>query len=147
MNKELGYVWQGTFLLVVVLIGMWVVQVLGNIGATIDEQTAADAVKTEKKAVVQLTGNSAKGKALFDEKCAMCHKVDRDLTGPALRGIHDRVKDEKLLRDWIRNSPAVLKSGNAYFNKLFLQYGKVPMSVFPNLTDEEIDNILLYIKM
>lgn len=146
MNKELGYIWQGTLLVVVVLLGMWVVQVLGNIGATIDAQAAAEAGKTEKKVVVQLSGNSAIGKALFEEKCAMCHKVDKDLTGPALRGVRDRVKDEKLLRDWIRNSPAVLRTGNSYFNKLFLQYGKVPMSVFPSLTDEEIDNILLYIK-
>ncbi|MDF2187399.1 c-type cytochrome [Paraflavitalea sp. CAU 1676] len=147
MNKELGYVWEGTFLVVVVIIGMWVVQVLGNIGASIDEQADAEVAKTEKKAVVQLTGNSAKGKALFDEKCATCHGVDKELTGPALRGIQDRVKDKKLLHDWIRNSPAVLKAGNPYFQGLYEKYGKVSMSVFPSLTDEEIDNILLYIGM
>lgn len=86
------------------------------------------------------------GKALFDNNCATCHKVDKDLTGPALKGIEDRVKDKKLLHEWIRNNPKVIASGNPYFTKLYNDWGKTPMNVFPNLTDAEIDAILKYIR-
>ncbi|MDF2190911.1 c-type cytochrome [Paraflavitalea sp. CAU 1676] len=86
------------------------------------------------------------GKALFDLNCATCHKVDKDLTGPALKGIEDRVKDKKLLHEWIRNNSKVLASGDKYFNDLYSRWNKTAMSVFPSLTDPEIDAILKYIK-
>jgi hypothetical protein len=72
--------------------------------------------------------------------------VDKDLTGPALKGIEDRVKDKQLLYKWIRNSPAVLKSGDRYFTDLYSQWNQTPMNVFPNLSDEEIADILSYIR-
>jgi cytochrome c2 len=86
------------------------------------------------------------GAKLFYDNCAPCHKIDKDLTGPALGGIEDRVKDKKLLYAWIRNNQAVLKSGNPYFNNLYNKWDKIPMSVFPALTDKEIEDILDYIR-
>lgn len=86
------------------------------------------------------------GATLFKDNCATCHRVDKDLTGPALKGIEDRVKDKKLLRDWIHNNAKVLASGNKYFNDLYNKWAKVPMNVFPTLTDAEIDAILKYIR-
>lgn len=85
------------------------------------------------------------GKALFQENCASCHKVDKDLTGPALKGIEDRVKDKKLLHAWIKNNQAVLATGDPYFTKLYNDWKKTPMNVFPNLSDADIDAILKYI--
>lgn len=85
------------------------------------------------------------GKALFDNNCASCHKVDKDLTGPALQGVESRVKDKKLLHDWIRNNSKVLASGNKYFNDLYAKWNKTPMTVFSSFTDAEIDAILKYI--
>ena len=86
------------------------------------------------------------GKALFDLNCATCHKVDKDLTGPALKGIEDRVKDKKLLHEWIKNNQKVLATGNPYFTKLYDDWKKTPMNVFPTITDAEIDAILKYIR-
>ena len=87
------------------------------------------------------------GKALFQQNCASCHAVHKDLTGPKLAGIEERVPDKKLLHDWIRNNQAVLKTGNKYFNDLYQQYNKAAMNLFPNLTDAEIDAILAYVKV
>ncbi len=85
------------------------------------------------------------GKALFQQNCASCHAVHKDLTGPKLAGIEERVPDQKLLYDWIRNSQAVLRTGNKYFNDLYNQWNKTAMNLFPNLTDEEIGAMITYI--
>ncbi|WP_276485326.1 c-type cytochrome [Paraflavitalea pollutisoli] len=143
MNKELQYVGQGVLLLLVVLVGMKTIDVLGNIKEPMEEP-ASQVVAMESVKSKTYYG-SGDGKELFANNCASCHKADKDLTGPALRGVRDRVPDRKLLHAWIKNSPAVLKSGNEYFNSLYLRYNKTPMSVFPNLTENEIDAILAYI--
>ena len=85
------------------------------------------------------------GKALFSANCANCHKVDKDLTGPALMGVEDRWPDKKLLYKWIRNSNSVLATGDAYANALYLKWNKTAMNQFPNLTDPEIAAMLKYI--
>lgn len=91
------------------------------------------------------TSWSQDGKALFQANCAQCHNPIKVVTGPALKGVTDRVTDRQLLHDWIHNNQKVLASGNAYFNNLYNQYGKTPMNTFPNLTDAEIDAILKYV--
>ena len=86
------------------------------------------------------------GKSLFQSNCAQCHNPIRVITGPALKGITERVTDRKLLHDWIHNNNAVLASGNTYFNDLYNSYGRAPMNIFPNLSDTDIDAILKYIE-
>ena len=86
------------------------------------------------------------GKSLFQTNCAQCHNPIRVVVGPALKGVTQRVPDQKLLHNWIHNNVAVLGSGNVYFNNLFNQYGRAPMNTFPGLTDPEIDAILKYVE-
>jgi mono/diheme cytochrome c family protein len=85
------------------------------------------------------------GKALFQTNCAQCHNPIKVVTGPALKGVTERVTDRKLLHDWIHNNTKVLASGNTYFNNLFNQYGRTPMNTFPGLTDQDIDAIINYV--
>lgn len=87
------------------------------------------------------------GKALFKGNCASCHNKNMkgDMTGPALGGVEGRWESQELLYKWIRNSSAVIASGDAYAVGLYNQYKKSVMTPFPNLTDEEIAEILLYI--
>ena len=85
------------------------------------------------------------GKALFQQNCASCHAVHKNLTGPALAGIEERVPDKKLLYDWIRNNQAVLATGNKYFTDLYAAWNKTAMNLFPNLSDEEIGAMITYI--
>lgn len=90
-------------------------------------------------------GDPTKGKALFQQNCASCHNVHKQLTGPALQGVEERWSDKKLLHQWIHNSASVLASGDAYANALFNQFNKTAMTAFPSLTDGDIDDILSYI--
>lgn len=90
-----------------------------------------------------LAQDVAKGKQLFNSQCAACHKLDGDMTGPALRHVTDR-RSTEWLHKWIKNSAELIKSGDAEAVKLFNDWNKVPMNAFPNLSDEDIDNILAY---
>ena len=40
-------------------------------------------------------GDPAKGKSLFNANCAACHKLDKKMTGPALRNVEARLADEE----------------------------------------------------
>tara|TARA_R110000868_G_scaffold173620_1_gene409816 strand:- start:2514 stop:3851 length:1338 start_codon:yes stop_codon:yes gene_type:complete len=94
-------------------------------------------------------GDPATGKSLFNTNCAACHQLDKKMTGPALRNVEARLADnEGLDREWvyawIRNSAGVIKSGDAYANKIYNEYGGAAMTAMPQLSDEDIDNILAY---
>jgi cytochrome c551/c552 len=86
------------------------------------------------------------GKALFQSNCASCHNPVKIITGPALKGVTERVPDKKLLHDWIHNNQKVLSSGNPYFTSLYNQFNKTPMNIFPTLSDGDIDAILKYVE-
>ena len=91
----------------------------------------------------------AKGKSLFNANCAACHQLDKKMTGPALRYVETRLSedeglDREWLNAWIRNSAAVIKSGDAYANKIYKEYNGAAMTAFPQLSDEDISNILAY---
>jgi cytochrome c2 len=82
------------------------------------------------------TGDVAAGKALFNANCAACHKLDAKMTGPALRGVTERQSNE-WLHVWIKNSQAMVKSGDAYAVKIFEEYNKSIMTSFPQLSDTD----------
>ena len=87
----------------------------------------------------------AKGKQLFNANCAACHKLDAKLIGPALKGITDKL-DEKWLIAWVKNSPEVIKSGDKEAVRVFEEFNKMPMPAHPQLTDQDIIDILEYTK-
>jgi mono/diheme cytochrome c family protein len=84
------------------------------------------------------------GKKLFNQKCKSCHAVTAEVVvGPGLKGILDR-RDEAWLIKWIRNSQAVIASGDEYAVKIYEQYNKTQMQSFPELSDDDIRAILAY---
>jgi cytochrome c2 len=88
-------------------------------------------------------GDAAAGKALFNVNCAACHNLDKKMTGPALRGVTGRhAKD--WFYPWITNSSAMIKSGDPDAVKLWEEYKPSVMTAFPNLSKQDIDNILAY---
>ena len=85
----------------------------------------------------------AKGKSLFNANCASCHKLNKKLVGPALRGVSAKY-DKEWLYSWIKNSAALIKSGDDQAVAIYEEYNKVAMNAFPQLSNEDIDNILAY---
>jgi len=94
-------------------------------------------------------GDVASGKALFNANCASCHKLDKKMTGPALRNVEQRLSedhglDRAWLNAWIRNSDAVKASGDAYALKITKEYNGTAMTAYPGFSDQDISDILAY---
>ena len=90
------------------------------------------------------TATAQDGRALFNANCASCHKVDQDLTGPALLGMSDRWPSQELLHQWIKNWNSAVATGDAYAAQM-AAWSPTAMNTFPNLSDAEIDSIIAYV--
>lgn len=94
-------------------------------------------------------GDPKNGEKLFKANCTACHALDKQLIGPALGGVVDRLqKDQGLdtgwLHKWIKNNEELRASGDKYANEVFEKFNKTAMTPFPNLSDKDIDDILAY---
>ena len=85
----------------------------------------------------------AAGKSLFNANCAACHKLNKKAVGPALRGVSKKY-DREWLYTWIKNSSAMIKSGDAQAVAIWEEYNKSVMTSFPQFSNEDIDNIIAY---
>ncbi|MBK9632822.1 MAG: c-type cytochrome [Saprospiraceae bacterium] len=89
------------------------------------------------------------GKTSFKNNCASCHNKNMKdaLTGPALAGFVERwaAYPKEDLYKWIRNSQAMINAGHPKATELWAQYKPTVMTAFPNLTDDEIESIVLYV--
>ena len=100
------------------------------------------------------SGNSAKpqdmsvtmhGKELFDKRCAACHYVNKEMTGPALRGSRQRWPDSTKLYAFIRNSDSMIRV-DPYAEALWKAWNQTAMNPNPDLNDHDIYSILEYIE-
>ncbi len=94
-------------------------------------------------------GDPKNGEKLFKANCTACHALDKQVVGPALKGIVAKVKEEAglgtdWLHKWIKDNKALRASGDKYANEIFEKYNKTEMQVFPNLSDKDIDDILAF---
>lgn len=83
------------------------------------------------------------GEALFKANCAACHKLYKPMTGPLLHKVSEKYEREWLYK-WIRNSQALIKSGDALAVSVYEANGNKVMNAFPALSNADIDNILAY---
>ncbi len=85
------------------------------------------------------------GKTLFKDKCASCHNLATNSTGPALTPKVNEL-DEAFLISWIRNNVALVASGNKQAIEA-AKFSPTEMKTFPTLTDDQIKNIIAYAKV
>lgn len=86
-----------------------------------------------------------KGESIYKRNCASCHTIFKDATGPALYNVQERRPKEWLYK-FIKNSSKMIAEGDPYAVCIYNQWSKTAQPLFPNLSDHDIDNILLYIK-
>lgn len=87
----------------------------------------------------------AEGDKLFNANCTSCHALNEKVVGPALKGVTEKY-DEAWLIKWIKNSQALVKSGDAKAVKVYNENNQSVMTSFENLSDDQIKSILAYIK-
>ncbi|MFM7023484.1 MAG: c-type cytochrome [Flavobacteriales bacterium] len=91
------------------------------------------------------------GEKLFKANCAVCHAWEGPGTGPALKGVTERVKKgafadvDSWLKAWIKDNNKVRAGGDAYGNEIFAKYNKVSMSTFGHLSDDDLTNVVAFL--
>jgi cytochrome c2 len=114
------------------------------------QETEAEAPAAEEAAAVESPvpgGDPVKGKELFNSLCAACHKPYERAVGPALHGVVAKYDgDFEWLYSWIKNSQALIKSGDTRAVAIYEEYNQVAMNAFPQLSNQDIDNILAYVE-
>jgi len=94
----------------------------------------------------QAEADAVKGKVLFNKLCVFCHKPYKRVVGPALHGITEK-RNKEWLYKWIRNSKSLIEAGDPEAVKVFEEFRKIPMNAYPDLSNEDIDNILAYVML
>lgn len=90
------------------------------------------------------TPPTEEGKAIFTARCAACHNINKILTGPALAGVLDRHSIDWII-NFVHSSQTVIKGGDPYAVALFNKFNKIQMPDHPDLTADNIKNIVEYI--
>jgi cytochrome c551/c552 len=85
------------------------------------------------------------GKKIFTSRCASCHNVNKVVLGPALAGVTDRHSEDWIIK-FVHSSQTVIKSGDHAAVTLYEKFNKIPMPDHPDLSSENIQGILAYIK-
>jgi hypothetical protein len=83
------------------------------------------------------------GQALFNNNCASCHSIDKDLAAPALAFV-----TERRCMEWLKQAtrhPASLAKTDLCFKEQVRSYSTM-MTEFPDLSDTSIEAIYSYIK-
>ena len=111
--------------------------------------TFSVSINAQEEVAAEAAGDPANGKSLFNANCAACHRLNKPMTGPALANVEQRLYEEEgldreWLNKWIRNSAGLIKSGDEYANKVYNEWGQVAMNAFPQLSDQDITDILAY---
>ncbi len=90
-------------------------------------------------------GGTNPGKTIFNTRCGACHAVNKIVVGPALGGV-----DQRRSMDWIigfvHSSQGMIRKGDKDAAALFEKFNKVTMPDHPDLTGEDIENVVAYIK-
>ncbi|HMG09854.1 MAG TPA: cytochrome c3 family protein [Mucilaginibacter sp.] len=88
----------------------------------------------------------AKGEAIFKSKCTTCHKIDQQLIGPALGPQLTQETDDKYLTQWIQNNQALIAAKNPKALAIYNKFNQAGMTVFTELSDGDVGNILAYVR-
>jgi len=91
-------------------------------------------------------GDPAKGEALFKAKCTSCHKIESRMTGPALGPTITSETDDKWLTKWIQNNQALISAKDPKALKIYNEFNQSAMTVFADLSDGDVANILAYVR-
>jgi len=92
-----------------------------------------------------LFADAAEGEKLFNANCTACHAINDKVVGPALKDVDKRHTEAWIIK-WVKNSQAMVKSGDAEALKIYNEYNQSVMTAFPQFSDAQVKSILAYVK-
>ena len=111
--------------------------------APVTDAVVDPAAPVDAAALPASGADAAAGEALFKSNCAACHQLYKRGVGPALYQVSQKYEKEWLYK-WIKNSAALIATGDARANAIYNEYNQSKMNAFPALSNTDIDNILAY---
>ena len=140
--KEIKYIVHASFL---VLAGSIIIICLKAVLIPAQNPTSRFVLNSD---VTDIPEVPSRGKQLFMANCASCHIIGKNFVGPSLCGFEDRGpwRERVNVYQWIKNPQAFIIR-NDYTKELKETYSGNMMMSFPNLTTEEIDEIINYINI
>jgi cytochrome c2 len=98
-----------------------------------------------RSTVVKAETNIRDGETIFKSRCASCHQMERVVVGPALKDV-DKRRNEKWIVDFVHSSQTMIKKGDPEAVKIFNEMNQAIMPDHVDLTNDDIKNIIAYIK-
>ncbi|PZP40927.1 MAG: hypothetical protein DI598_18860 [Pseudopedobacter saltans] len=89
--------------------------------------------------------NAETGQALFSQNCTSCHAVGKQVVGPDLMNI-DQERSEQWIINFVHSSQKVIQGGDTAAVRLYAEFNKTLMPDHPHLSDQDIKDIIGYIK-
>ncbi|AFJ90515.1 c-type cytochrome [Blattabacterium sp. (Blaberus giganteus)] len=104
-------------------------------------------VNANNEEIIKIKGDVENGIELFKKNCTACHSIEleKKMIGPALHGVTKK-RSRKWLHQWIKNNKSLRDSGDQEAISIYKEYGNIEMNSFPQLSDNQIDDILSFIK-
>ena len=87
------------------------------------------------------------GEGLFKAKCATCHSLKKNSTGPMLQGVKQKWADADeadMLYEWVKNSDVLISTGKSTMAAAIEGFSVTAMPA-QQVTNEEVDAILDYV--
>ena len=143
MDKKLSITILLTIGAIVMAICLFAVTILYKGNPTLQSASSGATVSTpvkEKEAVLH------PGAKIFEANCKTCHRIDQKLIGPPLAGVLDR-RDSLWVVRMIRNSSALIASGDPTAVALFNQYNKTTMTSFGSFSDQDLRHLLEFLRI
>lgn len=104
-------------------------------------KTVVQELKTKQEKIAQ---DCITGKILFDaQNCSSCHKLKKQIIGPALSKISQR-RDKDWIKKFILNNASLRASGDSAAINIYEQYGGAAMNLYPNLNDRDLEILISY---
>ncbi|MDZ4793220.1 MAG: hypothetical protein SGI83_02990 [Bacteroidota bacterium] len=133
MNRQVHYIVNAFLFGLLLFIGIYFINKAGSKKLSEKKQPALANDNNPDKSAVLNNVSLSKGKSLFLSKCASCHNLLKEGTGPALFGFEQRGfwSNRAKLYAWIRNPSAFMKE-DMYTQSPKTKYGSL-MTAFPDL--------------
>lgn len=86
-----------------------------------------------------------KGKVIFNSNCVACHKINGFSCPDLIKGVFERMPNEKYFQRFITNEDSLRKANDRYAKELLENFPTEFVHQF-NLTNEEIEDLKKYIR-